>query len=278
MNYRHAYHAGNHADVLKHMVLTLVLDRLSDKPRPWRLLDTHAGAGCYDLSGAEATATGEAAGGILRLERGRDRLPALARWFGALDRLNNDGPWRRYPGSPLLAALLARPGDAVDACELHGEEADTLTAHLAGRPDCHVHRRNGWEAAGALVPPPERRGAVLIDPAFERPGDAARLTGAFATVLRRWPAAVVIGWYPAVRRAEADAIRTAVRDLDVSASLAVELAVSPPGGRGMAASGVVIANCPWQVDDTIDAVLPAIADLLNADPRGTGLTRLVPRR
>src|SRR6185312_10899565 len=181
MNYRHAYHAGNFADVLKHTVLLALLESLQAKATPFCYYDTHAGSGSYALDGVEAGKTHEYLGGIDRVLDGADRTT----------------PLRVYPGSPLLAARLLRPGDQAQLCELHPEEAARLRALLAHDPRLHVHQRDGYAALKALLPPAQKRGMVLIDPPYElQEAEYAVIVKALKTALQRWPNGIYAVWYP----------------------------------------------------------------------------------
>jgi 23S rRNA (adenine2030-N6)-methyltransferase len=177
MNYRHAFHAGNHADVFKHAALTLILEQLAGKPAPFAGFDTHAGLGVYDLTSEDAQRTREfEAGAGLVFRRPLTAAPAYAALLADL----NPGPLAHYPGSPEIARRLLRAGDRLVLCELHPDDAAALKARNRGDRRVQVHRRDGYEAALALIPPPERRGLVLIDPPYEQPDEAARWR-------RRWP-------------------------------------------------------------------------------------------
>src|SRR5208282_2317647 len=209
MNYRHAFHAGNFADVHKHSVLARILVHLRRKPAAFRVIDTHAGAGRYDLSGPEPSRSGEWHQGIERVweARRRDRLPALLTpYLDAVAALNPDGKLRVYPGSPLIAETLLRPQDRLIACELEPQSAASLAAALRGDARAKVLAIDGWTALGAYVPPKERRGLVLIDPPFEDATDFTRLSGALAAAHRKWPTGIYMLWYPIKERGAPDAL------------------------------------------------------------------------
>src|SRR5581483_5396270 len=183
MNYRHVFHAGNHADVFKHAALTLILEHLAAKPQPFAVLDTHAGVGAYDLAseGPQRTREYEAGAGLV-FGRPLAAAPAYAELLAAM---NPDGRLTAYPGSPEIARRLLREGDRLVLCELHPDDATALKARYRAEPRVHVHRRDGYEAAAALAPPPERRGLVLIDPPYEAPDETARLVRALGAALRK---------------------------------------------------------------------------------------------
>lgn len=277
MNYRHAFHAGNFADVFKHTILLGLLDALRAKPAAFCYVDTHAGRGLYDLRGDEAARTGEAADGVQRL-RDAAALPAALR--GYLDEVmrlpaNAGGELVQYPGSPLLAQARLREQDRAILCELQPDEAAALRLALRGDARLAVHRRDGYEALGALLPPAQKRGLVLIDPPFEAqtaeyPAIQAALAGAFP----RWPGATHAVWYPVKRH---DAIVPFHRWLRANAPgedvLVAELmrhaGDSPLRLNGC---GVAIINPPWRFDEALGEWLPAAHRLLASD--GDGGTRV----
>ena len=199
MNYRHAFHAGNFGDVLKHAVLARIVAHLLLKPAPFGYLDTHAGAGAYDLSSEDAQRTGEWQGGIGRLE-GHDLGPAveavLEPYRRALAAVDPKGTGRLYPGSPAIGAALARPDDRLLLVEKHPEAAAELRYRFGRDERVHVVERDGWEALGAYLPPKQRRGLVLVDPPFEEPGDLARLRDGLARAHRKWATGTYMLWYP----------------------------------------------------------------------------------
>lgn len=271
MNYRHAYHAGNFGDVVKHAVLVLVARALTAKPKPLVVIDSHAGIGAYDLAGAEAQKTGEARHGIARLLAAAEP-PALALpYLDLVRRFDPTGAGagaepRRYPGSPRLARALLRPGDRLALVELHPEDATRLRAAFRGDPQVVVHRRDGYEALRALVPPKERRGLALIDPPFEVPGEAERLVRCLTAVHRRWPTGCLLVWYPIKDRAPADRLHAALTATGIPHVLAAELtvwtALDPTRLNGC---GLILVNPPWRVPEQIAALLPGLQPILARD-------------
>jgi 23S rRNA (adenine2030-N6)-methyltransferase len=195
VNYRHAFHAGNFADLVKHAALLQVLDRLSQAPGPLTVIDTHAGRGLYDLGGEDALRSGEAAAGIGKLMQAKDLPPAFAPLRKAVSDLNRGGPTRFYPGSPLLIADALRPGDSYLACELRPEEHAALADALKGRPGVKTLCADGYDEA-TLKLPSKGQALVLIDPPFERPDDYARIVTTLAAVARRNASAQVMVWLP----------------------------------------------------------------------------------
>jgi 23S rRNA (adenine2030-N6)-methyltransferase len=262
LSYRHAFHAGNFADVFKHAVLALLVEALGQKPKPFFFLDTHAGAGRYDLASPRARSHPEFQDGIGRVwGRAAGAPPELAPYLEAVRALNpacsgGRAPLRFYPGSPRIARHLLRPGDRMALCELHPTDHGHLAAELAGDPQVGVHHRDGYEALKALLPPPERRGLVLIDPAFERRDEWARLADGLAIAGRRWPTGVLAAWYPRYAGAPVANLQRRVAASGAGKVLVAELDVLPedsPGGLNGA--GMLIVNPPWQVDTRIVTAL-----------------------
>ena len=273
MNYRHGFHAGNHADVLKHVVLLALCDALTSKPAPCFALDTHAGRGLYALSGDEATRTGESEGGIARLAPGLD--PLLDRYLAAVATCRTQHGDDAYPGSPWLLAHALRAEDRIAACELQPREAEALKAVLARDPRGAVHERDGYAAMKALLPPKAgatrlNRGLVLIDPPYE--AQLAEFDTALAAIrdgLTRWPQGIVALWYPIkLGRALASFHRRAAT-VPAKSALRVELMVrrddSPLRMNG---SGLLVWNAPWQFDAALAQPLRILAQRLGEDGQG----------
>lgn len=273
MNYRHIYHAGNFADVFKHAVLTLLVERLKDKPAAFAVLDTHAGAGLYDVESAEAQKTGEFARGFGQLglgrEAGQDGLPAeLAPYFAAVRAANPGGGLRFYPGSPRLVRALLRPQDRLVACELHPGDAGALKRLFARDPQVQVHHRDGYEAMGALLPPNEKRGLVLIDPPFEEPGERRRVAQALARAHARWPQGVYAVWYPIKAEAEARLFHGELANTGIRRILAAEMTVRAGGNpEVLNGCGMAIVNPPYRLEETLGRVLPGLHAKLAAEGR-----------
>ncbi|HYE00132.1 MAG TPA: 23S rRNA (adenine(2030)-N(6))-methyltransferase RlmJ [Alphaproteobacteria bacterium] len=266
MNYRHAYHAGNFADVLKHAALAALLVHLRAKDKPFRVVDTHAGIGRYDLSGIEAQKTGEFRDGVLRvLEAG---LPALEPYLAEIRALNPEGGVTVYPGSPLLTRRLLRPFDRLTCCELHPEDAATLKALFARDRQVQVRHEDGYAALKGLLPPPERRGLVLIDPPFEQRDEFDRMAAALIAAWTRWPTGIFAGWYPIKDPADGWRLHEALAAAGLRRVLALELmrrhADNPLRLNG---TGLVIINPPWQFDLTFSEVLSRLAEIF-ADANG----------
>lgn len=274
MKYRHACHAGNFADVCKHVALVATLVRLGEKDRPLFLLDTHAGRGRYDLD-APGTA-GEAAGGVRRLAdpAGPGTPAPVARYLGILREFNAGGAIREYPGSPLIAMALLRAQDRAAFCEVMPAEADRLRAELRRDARAGVHCRDGFEAAGALLPPREKRGLLLIDPPYEETeADFARVAAALAAAAARWPQGTLAAWYPIKQGAVAARFLRGLVESGLRRLLAAELCIHPDDSRvGLNGSGMVFVNPPYRLDADLDQALPWLHRALS--PQGAGRTRV----
>ena len=262
MNYRHAYHAGNAADCLKHALLHWLVLAMARKPTPFLVLDTHAGAGRTDLQGAAALRTGEAAGGILRLLD--DPPAALTPYVETVRSLG------LYPGSPALIRAWLRPGDRLVATELHEGAHAALRRLFAADHQVAVHRRDGYAALAAFLPPPERRGLILLDPPYEQPDELATLASALRTGLARFRNGVFAAWYPIKGRAPVRAFEAALAGLPdiVAAELLVRAPTDPARLNG---SGLLVINPPYGFEAAASAILAALLSRLGEDDRGAGI-------
>ncbi|MHA6202921.1 23S rRNA (adenine(2030)-N(6))-methyltransferase RlmJ [Dyella soli] len=276
MNYRHAYHAGNFADVLKHSVLFALIEAMQAKPTPFGFIDTHAGSGCYALDSKEAGKTGEYRDGIARLlfpdlqqvgeHHGAALPPVLRRWLDAVLRLpGNEHGLKLYPGSPLQAAQAMRANDSAQLCELHPEEATRLRELFHHDHRVHVHQRDGYEALKSLLPPAEKRGLVLIDPPYEAQEAEYRvIEKALKLALQRWPTGVYAVWYPIKLRSQVQPFHRWLQHSGVRRVLRAELLVHPDDSPlRLNGSGMVILNAPWKLDETLREPLRAMARLLS---------------
>ena len=261
MNYRHAFHAGNHLDVFKHAALSLLLARLTEKAQPVAYLETHAGVGLYDLGSEPAQRTGEAQDGVARIF-GRP-LAAAPAYGRLLEELNPDG-LRLYPGSPEIARRLTRPADRVMLCELHPEDAAELKARYRTDRRIGVHARVGYEAVRALLPPAERRGLVLIDPPFESPDEARRLANAVAQALGKWPTGVVAAWYPVKDDDIGRNLVSAARRGCFPKALQAEFLAYRADEALLRGGGLLICNAPWRLDRQLAALCAELSALLGA--------------
>ena len=273
MNYRHAYHAGNFAEVVKHAILARVVTHLREKPAAFRILDTHAGAGLTDLAGPEASRTGEWRDGIGRLRAASldDRVRALlAPYLEAVDDLNPNGRLIAYPGSPMLVRSWLRPQDRLLACELEPAAAAALGRRMRGDARIKVVAIDGWTALGAYLPPKERRGAVLIDPPFEEPNEFARLADGLARAHRKWPTGIYLAWYPIKDRRDADAFGRRLARTGIPKVLCAELTVAPDRtAERLAGTGLIVINPPWALEAELTVLLPALAGVLGHERPGT---------
>jgi 23S rRNA (adenine2030-N6)-methyltransferase len=260
MNYRHAFHAGNFADVVKHATLVRILVHLREKPAPFRVIDTHAGSGRYDLTSDEAGRSEEWRGGIGRLVA-LPRRALLAPYLDAVAACNAVGALTVYPGSPFLVRAFLRAADRLIACELEPGEAAALARNLRGDPRCKALAIDGWVALKGCLPPKERRGLVLIDPPFEETDDFARVATALERAHRKWSNGIYLLWYPLKSRERADALARRLRMSDIPRTLRAELHVPRTAGR-LNACGLVIVNPPWRLERELALLLPEIAAAL----------------
>lgn len=268
MNYRHRFHAGNVADVFKHIVLVRVLEALRAKDTPFCVIDSHAGGGLYELK-----APGEFEQGIGRLWPERRRWPLLEPYFSLLARYNR-GSLHAYPGSPLLIAALLRAQDRAVFIERHPEEYAALMANLRGRPAIAVHEADGFAMLKAVVPPRENRGLVLIDPPYEQPREFEQLAKALQDAVKRWRNGIYFIWYPIKARAPVERLLKTVRSMDVQ-GYAVELLTLPEDvPQRLNGSGVLLINPPWRLDEFLSGALPPLAEFL-APPHGRPQLRMV---
>jgi 23S rRNA (adenine2030-N6)-methyltransferase len=271
MNYQHAFHAGNGADVVKHAALALILSYLNRKDAPYRVLDTHAGAGLYDLGGANAQRTKEAEDGIEKVLAAD--LPAraaalLAPYLDAVRALRADGS-RRYPGSPALALALGRAQDRFLFCETNREERAKLEKRVGADPRAKILPQDGWQAITAHLPPRERRGLVLVDPPFEEPGEFQRLAEGLAAAHRRFATGIVMLWYPIKDLKAVDAFRREVAQARLPKTLKVEVDFAEVRRLDtLSGSGQIILNPPFTLADDLRTVLNALAPIISRDGKG----------
>lgn len=273
MNYRHAFHAGNHCDVLKHAALCLVLERLKAKEKPFAVLDTHAGRGLYDLEGAAALKTGEHLGGVARVIDEAAAPEALGPYRSAVRRANPFGGGRWYPGSPVIVADALRPGDGAKFCELHPEERAALGSALNGKRGVKIFDQDGYRAVRAFLPPAERRGLVLIDPPFEQPGEYDRLAAALGEGLQRWASGIFMIWRPIKDAMGWRRFLAAAESLGAGDTLNIDLAIRGPVEDELTGSGLFIVNPPFGLSASLSELLPWLAARLAIGP-GAGWSLL----
>jgi 23S rRNA (adenine2030-N6)-methyltransferase len=265
LSYLHEFHAGNHADVLKHVVLVQLLERLTAKEKPLRYVETHAGGGSYDLRGAAAQKNREYADGVGRLWDAADAPPAVQTWLERVRAFNGTGPLTRYPGSPVLAAACLRPIDRLFLYELHPAEHRRLERALGNDRRATVLRADGLRESLGLLPPPERRGLLFVDPSYETKDEQQRVVDLLAKAHRRFGTGVYAIWYPLIDgRRHARFERAVASAVDAPVDV-YELRVAADGSRaGLVGSGVMVVNPPWMVREALGAALPWLAARLGA--------------
>jgi 23S rRNA (adenine2030-N6)-methyltransferase len=282
MNYRHAFHAGGFADVIKHIVLVRILLYLQDKPAAFRVIDSHAGAGRYDLTSDEAKRSGEYLTGIARIMQARfsEQAANLIKPYLDIVRAFNPTPatLAAYPGSPLIARALLRPQDRLTACEVEPSARKRLIEQLRRDAQARVVDLDGWTALPAFVPPNERRGLVLIDPPFEAKDEFDRLASSFAAAFAKWPTGTYLLWYPAKSRRATDELARSVAAAAASVkppgnALRLEFSVAPQAaGAALASTGLLIVNAPWTLQGELKTILPELEKPLGQG--GAGRFRL----
>lgn len=269
LSYRHAYHAGNHADVLKHLTLLAILQKLSDKDKPFVGIDSHSGNGFYNLSSEPARKTGEAAQGFLRLWQQRAKLQdtdLVADYLNLVAGLNpvdTGAAIGNYPGSPAIMQAQLREYDQLILMELHSTEIEHLRDNFKRDPRISMHHRDGFEGAVALTPPTPRRGLLLMDPAYENKADYQQTIKTVLAVHRRWPTGIIALWYPMLGQSRDLSGLVKQKLGNVAESISIELTVAPQSDEfGMHGSGMLILNPPWQLRERVNAALKVVAPLL----------------
>ncbi|WP_153108886.1 23S rRNA (adenine(2030)-N(6))-methyltransferase RlmJ [Propionivibrio limicola] len=274
LSYRHAFHAGNHADVLKHIVLIQLIRYLGQKDKPFWYIDTHSGAGAYSLTEGFAQKLGEFEGGIGRLWKRADYPQPVADYVDLVRQFNADGRLQHYPGSPFFALWAMRPQDRLRLFELHSKDARLLQQNFenAGK-QVHVEANDGFAGLKASLPPPPRRAVVLIDPSYEEKQDYDRVYHALKDALVRFPGGTYAVWYPQLTRLEAHELPRRLKRLPVKGWMNVALRVKEPAkdGFGMHGSGMFVVNPPWTLPDTMAEVMPYLVKTLGVDA-GAGFT------
>lgn len=277
MNYRHAFHAGNHADVFKHIVLTRLVALMSRKEQPFAYIDTHAGLGLYDLRGDQATRTGEWLEGIARLWQATDRPSLTDDYVKVINRLNAEGELRYYPGSPELARRLMRQQDRVLLNEKHPDDGQLLKDNMKKDPRVAVHLGEGWHVPRALLPVAEKRAVMLIDPPFEQLDELQRCAKAMKETIGRMRQTVAAIWYPI--KDDSRALKRFYQELTSSGApklLRVELLVHPlDTPQSLNGSGLVISNPPWGLEEELNTLMPWLASLLGQSQGGWKMDWLI---
>lgn len=266
MNYRHAYHAGNFADVVKHVVLTRILEYLKHKPGAFRVIDTHAGIGVYDLSSEEAQKTGEWHDGIGKLldaEVPQEVAALLTPYLDAVNSFNVAGEVRRYPGSPVITRHLLRNIDRLTAIELHPTDYSTLKSHFEGDWQVRAIELDGYLAMGAHLPPKEKRGLVLVDPPFEKPGEFGRLIDGLLRAVKRWPGGTYALWYPIKDHDAVADFRERLRQSGIPKMLDIRFEIRQPSAEPrFDGTGMIVVNPPFVLDAELRLILPWLHTLL----------------
>ncbi|MBU0799830.1 MAG: 23S rRNA (adenine(2030)-N(6))-methyltransferase RlmJ [Alphaproteobacteria bacterium] len=265
MNYRHIYHAGNFADVIKHLMLMLVIEYMQQKDKPFFLLDTHAGIGLYDLQRVEAQKTAEAADGIARLWNAPDLPPELVRYVRWVRRCNKGDALRYYPGSPLIVQKMLRPIDTMVVNELHPEDVQTLRRSLDRTANLRIESRDGYECIRALLPPPQRRGMVLVDPPFEVRDEFTQMVKGLKDAHERWAGGTYMLWYPIKDPAHAAAFHADIAALNIRDIIAVDFYRRPAEDlTKLNGAGLVVVNPPWTLRASLETALPVLVRYLTA--------------
>jgi 23S rRNA (adenine2030-N6)-methyltransferase len=272
VNYRHAYHAGNHGDVLKHAVLAEIVRHLLDKPAPFFVLDTHAGIGSYDLSAIEPGKTGEWEAGIGKIFGSPD--PTLSPYLDLVRAFNGSGSLRHYPGSPAIVDAMKRPDDRLVLCELHPKDAAELRRWAGETSGVAVHARDGYEALKAFLPPREGRGLVIVDPPYEASDEFDRLAQSVLAGCKRWPAGRWLIWYPIKDRAPVWRFEGTLLGGGLADLISAELLIAPENGLNLAGSGVLLINPPYRIEDRLSRLLQAIQTRLAPEHGSHALRRL----
>lgn len=271
MNYHHSFHAGNFADILKHVVLMRILTHLGAKDTPYRVIDTHAGAGRYDLDSEEALRTHEWKDGVARLDQSplASSVEALlAPWREAVAAARERHGPGSYPGSPWLCRHAMRAEDRLITAELHPTTYKKLAAALGRDSRCKALAIDGWTALRANVPPKERRGLVLIDPPFEEKDEFTTMAAEFIAAHRKWPTGIYALWYPVKERRAADGLVNAIEDAGIARLLRLEIDVDrPEAAGGLGATGLLVVNPPWKLAEEALLLLPALSERLAQGPR-----------
>lgn len=277
MNYRHLYHAGNFADVFKHVILTLLIQALQKKATPFMYLDTHAGIGRYDLTTALAQQTAEFQEGIIKLWEVSEAPPAVATYLNLVrqfNQINQTAPTsklRFYPGSPCLVKMLLRETDRMILCELHPGEVQTLRRVFAQDQQVVIQQQDGYQALTAYLPPPQKRGLVLIDPPFEQLTEFKAVMVGLTAAYRRWATGIYAVWYPIKQRAVVKQFYQQLARSPLRQILVAELLIYPDDTStlGLNGAGLVIVNPPWQLDEQLQTLLPWLRQHLAIDHQGS---------
>jgi 23S rRNA (adenine2030-N6)-methyltransferase len=264
LSYRHSFHAGNHADVVKHLVQIAIIDYLLKKDKPFCYHDSHAGAGLYSLLGEQAQKTGEYHSGIGKLWQYQAQTPALQRYISVIKQLNTDNELAFYPGSPKLAAMLLRAGDSIQATELHPTDYPILASQFVRRRHSRIENMDAWAGFKAMLPPLHKRGLVLIDPPYELKTEYQDVVAGLALAYQRFPQATYAIWYPVIERAAVEAFISAIVATGIKNQLRIELCPLPDSsGFGMTGSGMLVINPPYTLAQDMKQALAELSPVLS---------------
>src|SRR3989338_5810464 len=270
LSYRHGFHAGNHADVVKHLVLLGLLQKLQGKDKPFTYIDSHSGAGLYDLDSDAARVNSEHLSGVVPLWQKRGTDPLLNLYLDKVSEFNSTRALHHYPGSPSLALGCLRPDDRMHLLELHPAEVEALRINMGRDTRVSIHYRDAFEGLLALTPPEPRRGMVLIDPAYEEKEDYKRVLSAVLKLQRRWPVGIIAVWYPllARQRDRSAWLKAAIARENLTDVLTVELTVQEQDEEfGMHGSGMLLVNTPWQFREQMQATFTEVVSVLGEGAR-----------
>lgn len=273
MNYRHAYHAGSFTDVIKHIILITLIEALSRKESPFCYLDTHAGAGYYDLSSNSAVKNTEYVGGIGKIIQQANPPGVIQRYLGCIQRINNQltlaSSLNYYPGSPMIARYFMRPHDKLIACELQPQEYQLLKHAFAGDKQAAIHHMDGFMSLKAFLPPLERRGLVLIDPPYEKSDELIHIAKTLSAAVKHWQTGIYAIWYPIKEKVLSKRFyQTLQTQLPQRKLMIIELTIYPDLPQHLNGCGMAIINPPWQFDENINVMLPWLWKTLTINRQG----------
>lgn len=263
LSYRHSFHAGNHADVVKHIVESLIIESLKNKEKPFVYHDTHSGAGRYDLTHEWSEKTGEYKEGIARIWQRKDCPELIKPYLDAVKSVNKDNTLHYYPGSPRVARALIREQDRMTLTELHSSDFPLLLQEFRRDRQVRMHNEDAYKRLKANMPPKERRGVVLIDPPYELKTEYQDVVNGIKAAYKRWATGTFAIWYPVVYRDNIDLITQGLEDLGIRKILQIELGVAPDSEeRGMTASGMIVINPPWKLKQQMEEILPWLQECI----------------
>lgn len=279
LSYKHAFHAGNHADLLKHIILTLTLDLYKQKDKPFVYIDTHAGSGIYSLKDHEANTTNEYKHGINKLKPNDQLLKLAPSYFEVINKLNHNEERKLYPGSPYFASSLLREQDQMIFMELHNVEYEKLHKNFARDPRCHLHHRDGFEGLVALTPPTPRRGLVLIDPSYELVEDYKTTISTIEKAIKRWNVGCFIVWYPLLANSKDHSLymHESFRKIQAKNSFTVKLCPQSPKDENvrMYGSAISILNAPYKLYEQVKLLLPLLHDQLKQSDQANSKIEII---